>query len=336
MIRRPSFEKRRALAGPVFALILSLARASSAADVAELGMPMIRSFDTDDGLPQNSVNAIAFAPDGRLWIGTQSGAAYYDGQRFTTLRIPTAGSGSWVQAIGATQDGAVWFGLDSGDIFRHAGERFTRFGAAEGLERRGAVGTIVEAREGGGRALWVGTRAGLYRFHDEEKRVGIDVVREGQLPSGEPTLWVGTTRGLLHCEAGRCAPFTTKEDGLPHSTVAALLTTTGPGGRPELWVGTLDGLAHHADGRWEQLTKTNSPLPIGFVSKLAETVSGAGKRTLWIGTFGGGLAASPGCGTTGGRRTRRGASLSPARSTGSRRCAPGTARPRSGSARLET
>ncbi|WP_438010776.1 ATP-binding protein [Sorangium sp. So ce321] len=302
MTSRSVFRGRHALAGPVFALVLALARASSAADVAELGVPMIRSFGTDDGLPQSSVNAIALAPDGHLWIGTQGGAAYHDGQRFTVLPLPTAGSAAWVQSLAATQDGAVWFGLDSGEIFRYAGERFTRFGTAEGLEVGKHVSTIVETHEGGGRALWAGTQGGLYRFDDEKERFrrielgpGFErtaaiAVREGKLPSGEPTLWVGTSAGLFHCEADHCKPFATTADGLPDPIVTALVATTGDGGRPELWAGTMNGLARHADGRWEQFTTTNSPLPAKEVLALAETVSGVGERTLWIGTYGGGLA----------------------------------------------
>jgi ligand-binding sensor domain-containing protein len=171
MLRRPPLERRPALAGPAFALALALARVASAADIAASGVPMFRAFGTDDGLPQSSVNAVAFAPDGRLWIGTQSGPAVYDGQRFTAVSLPIAGSGAWVQAIGATEDGAVWFGLESGDVFRHAGAQFTRFGPAEGLDARmSIVNTIVETRAGEGRALWVGTADGLYRLADDGKR----------------------------------------------------------------------------------------------------------------------------------------------------------------------
>ncbi|MDC3959741.1 hybrid sensor histidine kinase/response regulator [Polyangium jinanense] len=300
MTLRPSSRHRRVLSGIASALVLSLARASSAADIVTLGAPTIRSFGADDGLPQNSVNAIAFEPGGRMWIGTQAGPASYDGRRFTPLPLPQAAASNWVTAIAVTHDGAVWFGLEMGDVFRYARERFTRVVAAEG-PGGGLVRTIVETQEGSGHVLWVGTQGGLYRVDEGERlrrvelgpgfeRVGVDAVREGRLPSGEPTLWVGTTGGLLHCEAGRCAPFATKADGLPHPTVTALLTTVGDGGRPELWVGTMEGLAHYADGRWEQLTTKNSPLPAGFVRTLGETVSGTGKRTLWIGTFGGGLA----------------------------------------------
>ncbi|HVK64635.1 MAG TPA: histidine kinase dimerization/phospho-acceptor domain-containing protein, partial [Polyangium sp.] len=262
---------------------------------------MIRSFGADDGLPQNSVNAIAFEPGGRMWIGTQAGTASYDGQRFTPLELPRDGTSSnWVTALAVTHDGAVWFGLETGEIFRYASERFTRIEAVEGPASGKIVRTIVETREGEGHALWVGTAGGLHRLDAGERlrrielgpgfeRAGVDAVREGHGPNGERTLWVGTTSGLLYCEAERCTPFATKANGLPHDVVTALLTTVGEGGRPELWVGTMGGLAHHADGRWEPFTKTNSPLPVAFVRTLGETVSGAGKRALWIGTMGGGL-----------------------------------------------
>ena len=36
-----------------------------------------------DGLPQNTVLAIASTPDGYLWMGTYEGAVRFDGVRFT-------------------------------------------------------------------------------------------------------------------------------------------------------------------------------------------------------------------------------------------------------------
>ena len=42
-------------------------------------------WQTQHGLPQNSVNAIVRTRDGYLWLGTFEGAARFDGVRFTTF-----------------------------------------------------------------------------------------------------------------------------------------------------------------------------------------------------------------------------------------------------------
>src|SRR3990170_4331466 len=44
---------------------------------------------TDDGLPDNTVNALLQTSDGYLWLGTQRGLARFDGIRFTTLTQAT-------------------------------------------------------------------------------------------------------------------------------------------------------------------------------------------------------------------------------------------------------
>ncbi|HTQ49521.1 MAG TPA: two-component regulator propeller domain-containing protein, partial [Candidatus Acidoferrales bacterium] len=47
---------------------------------------LIHIWNSEDGLPQNSVNCLAQTPDGYLWIGTRSGGlARFDGTRFVTF-----------------------------------------------------------------------------------------------------------------------------------------------------------------------------------------------------------------------------------------------------------
>ena len=42
-------------------------------------------WNTESGLPQNSVVAIAQTPDGYLWLGTEEGLVRFDGVRFVTF-----------------------------------------------------------------------------------------------------------------------------------------------------------------------------------------------------------------------------------------------------------
>ena len=43
------------------------------------------SWQIENGLPQNSVLAMAQTPDGYIWIGTEDGLARFDGVQFTTF-----------------------------------------------------------------------------------------------------------------------------------------------------------------------------------------------------------------------------------------------------------
>ncbi|WP_437746869.1 ATP-binding protein [Sorangium sp. So ce1504] len=282
------------------ALAAGGAPAPAAGDLRARGVPWMRVFDAEDGIPQITINSIAFEPGGRLWIGTQGGAASYDGRRFTPLPLPTGGGSSWVQAVATGQDGAVWFGMMTGQILRYAEGRFTRFGAAEGLASERPIRTLLEAPTGRGRALFAGTTDGLYRL-DGERFTRIDLgpgfehpdvraLHPTALPGGEPALWAGTGAGLFRCGDRGCARFATTAEGLPNDTVVSLLETAGEAGGRVLWAGTRAGVARLAGGRWESVTPASVPALAQPVRALAETVSGTGARTLWAATYGGGLA----------------------------------------------
>ncbi|WP_353718389.1 histidine kinase [Dyadobacter sp. 676] len=51
---------------------------------AQPGRPIVLQFNTDNGLPQNSVKDIAFDEWGFCWLATEMGLVRYDGQRFET------------------------------------------------------------------------------------------------------------------------------------------------------------------------------------------------------------------------------------------------------------
>src|SRR5688500_444612 len=50
-----------------------------------------RSWSSNDGLPQDSINAIAQTRDGYLWMATQEGLARFDGIEFVTFDARNTG-----------------------------------------------------------------------------------------------------------------------------------------------------------------------------------------------------------------------------------------------------
>ena len=55
---------------------------------AHAGPYALRTWETDDGLPHNVVNALALRRDGFLWVATQNGLVRFDGLQFTKSRSP--------------------------------------------------------------------------------------------------------------------------------------------------------------------------------------------------------------------------------------------------------
>ena len=74
--------------GWTFALVLLFVWPLPFTGLAGTNAPIpysVRIWQTDEGLPQNSVHAIAQTRDGYLWVGTREGLARFDGVRFTVV-----------------------------------------------------------------------------------------------------------------------------------------------------------------------------------------------------------------------------------------------------------
>src|SRR5215218_9514311 len=111
-------------------LVLSAAlgrRPAAALDPAraltQFGM---QTWQTDQGLPQNTVEALARTPDGFLWVATQEGLVRFDGARFTVYdarNTPALGM-NVVQSLRVTRDGTLWVGTLSGGLASFREGRF--------------------------------------------------------------------------------------------------------------------------------------------------------------------------------------------------------------------
>src|SRR6266446_1350067 len=83
----------------------------------------VRVWQTEEGLPQNSVHAIAQTSDGYLWVGTHEGLARFDGLRFVALdeKAPLELRHGWITALCAGRDGSLWIACDGYGLSRLKG-----------------------------------------------------------------------------------------------------------------------------------------------------------------------------------------------------------------------
>ena len=81
MFPRADVQKRLCRFALVFAAIASFLPPAGA-----VPNYFTRTWQVEDGLPQNKVTAVVQTRDGYLWVGTYNGLARFDGVRFTVFR----------------------------------------------------------------------------------------------------------------------------------------------------------------------------------------------------------------------------------------------------------
>ncbi len=119
-------------------------------------------WTTENGLPQNSVNAILQSREGYLWLGTFGGLIRFDGVKFSVFDSGNTPALKGTRIISLYEDraGALWIGAEFGGLARYAVGQFTSWDEKDGLPA-GKVNAICSDRQGN---LWVGTNRGLARF----------------------------------------------------------------------------------------------------------------------------------------------------------------------------
>ena len=240
-------------------------------------------WNTANGLPQDSVRAMAQTTNGYLWLGTQAGLARFDGVSFTVFdHVNSPLKHDHVLALCASRDGSLWIGTgDSGGLYRwtaQSGIRAVRTGSN--------IRALFEDRAG---VLWVGAQLwGLLQVtkaHPDGIRVGseagiMDVRAITQDRSG--ALWIGSDDTGLFRQDGRGFVHYGRERGVPETAIWALW----PAADGSIWAGTKSiGLIHLAEDKARCYTVRDG-LPVDSILALQQDRDG----NLWIGTDGGGLS----------------------------------------------
>jgi signal transduction histidine kinase/CheY-like chemotaxis protein/ligand-binding sensor domain-containing protein len=117
---------------------------------------------SEDGLPQNSIQALLQARDGYIWIGTQEGLVRFNGvefKLFNKANTPAIRHND-IRALYQDRDGVLWIGTFGGGLVRSKDGQFFVYTVQQGLSNN-SVNSILQDRMGN---LWVGTNDGLNEF----------------------------------------------------------------------------------------------------------------------------------------------------------------------------
>lgn len=244
-----------------------------------------RTWHTDEGLPDNVVQAIAQTPDGYLWIGTRAGLARFDGVQFTDYdsKNSPALKNSSITALCADRYGALWIGTDGGGLVRLRDGVFTSFTKTNGLAGN-HVRVVFESKDG---SLWIGTTQGMSHYQNQQFRSytqadGLlsDIVNYIYEDS-DGNLWIATGKGLNRLRPGGSMDSFTMPDGLPNDSVRGICQDKGS----RIWIGSNNGLLWY-NSYWQNsfyAYNTRYGLSDTFVSAICEDR----ERNLWVGTYSG-------------------------------------------------
>ncbi len=163
---------------------------------------ILDSWQIREGLPQNTVQAIAQTRDGYLWIGTQEGLARFDGVQFTTFdrRNTPELKSHYILSLLADRVGRLWIGTNNGLVL-YEGGKFTRFTAPHAPSDVYIRHLYMDERN----RLWIGTdlgglnlyQGGKFSAYTTKNGLSHNFVRATCLDrSGN--LWVGTDGGGLN------------------------------------------------------------------------------------------------------------------------------------------
>jgi len=233
-----------------------------------------------DGLPEDTVQALAEGPDGRLWIGSTGGLATLDGARVRVVGLGLAqqvGANS-VFSLAFSRDGSVWAGTEGGGLLHIRGGAarvlFTESGLTDGFVR-----SLLEDSRG---QLWVGTDDGLFRLSGADQLQRVDgtakipaLAVHSILEDRDGRLWVGGSKLIAIARDGTSETF-----ALPGAYSANRVKKIVQASDGTIWVGTVGGLARLVQGRFKGVAGIHAT-----VRSLLQTHDG----TLWIGTIGDGL-----------------------------------------------
>src|SRR5262245_19707885 len=281
--------RNRTLFRQVFAGAAALVILLSASDVLALNPAKAIAqyvhvvWDSERGLPQNSVSAVVQTRDGYIWFGTQEGLVRFDGVRLDIYDHSREGvlPHNYVTALVEDRDGTLWIGTIDGGITKYANGVF----ASLPWPNPPSITALEQDADG---PMWIGTReSGVFRWSRDAGLAplttadGLPSNRVQALASDpEHGVWVATLKGLALVRDGRIAAQYSARDGLPGASVKALWRHTDG----TLLVATDGGLVRMQAGRFVAAVPDGC-LPSPELRAILQDSDG----NLWVGANGAGL-----------------------------------------------
>jgi signal transduction histidine kinase/ligand-binding sensor domain-containing protein len=174
----------------------------------------------DSGLPDDGVGTLFEDVDGRLWVSTLRGVAYFENGRFIPVsQLPEGRTSSIV----GDDAGNLWMVNEAHGLYRLRGGKVVEQIPWGALKLGTPATALLPDRLQGG--LWLGLQGRVAHVKDGEIRASYsaaDGLAEGRVNDlrfdGNGALWVAMENGLSQVKDGRVVTLSTR-NGLPCDTV---------------------------------------------------------------------------------------------------------------------
>jgi ligand-binding sensor domain-containing protein/signal transduction histidine kinase len=249
---------------------------------------LVRDWQTEDGLPDNTITAIQQTPDGYLWLGTFNGLTRFDGVQFKTFdsaNTPELRS-SHILSLLADPSGRLWIGTEEGGLARMADGHFESVPLA-GVGPAESISAMFRERNG---ALWfIVTDKGAVRLQDGRTQLFKDNMdlADDKLPTltTDPAVraWLTARNDLLTFRAGS---WFSRPSQVPPSGSEIIAIQRSRNGN--VWLGYPRQIAKlmESDETADRITRSwGNEFSSALVTTLVEDQDGK----LWVGTLNNGL-----------------------------------------------
>ncbi len=241
-------------------------------------------FTTEDGLPDNEVNAIVQTQNGFLWVGTDGGLARFDGHHFTTIHLHGHVSNE-IPVLSLLEephgDGDLWVGTDAGlaqitkaalDYFNPSLVKTYHFGIGQSDQ----IMCLYMSRAG---VLWIGTNRGLF-FRNRGRFVAVmtetNISRIDESSDGH--LFFVTGRGVMEWNGNRLVehPEFARQLDISKNDIYHIFDDS----HGVRWFCTKRGLARIVHGSLERITPVSSRSSDNATYRIHEDLQG----NEWVNT----------------------------------------------------
>ncbi|MFH1197237.1 MAG: two-component regulator propeller domain-containing protein [bacterium] len=235
----------------------------------------IKTWLTEDGLPQNAVMSITQDSKGYLWIGTQNGAVKFDGTKFNSANLqrkfPTLTR--YVTEVYEDRKRNIWISTSGGGIVLLEKSKETLFTTDDGLYSNYCGNILHDSKD----RVWIKTLGGLNYFfkgkiYRASEKNNSPLIMTPEFEDSEGRVWFIDSNGkIIIKHENEYRPY--ENDLIKNKMIDVIFQDK----QRRIWAADSIGL-YLLSGEGKSVFKFSiTPMPIG-IKKIAQDNNG----NLWL------------------------------------------------------
>ncbi len=256
-------------------------------DFTDSSLGKIKTFNINNGFPDNTVWDILSDNDGNIWFGTdKAGIVKYDQDQFRNYSIEQGFPDKQVLCLFQDSEENIWAGTFSSGICRLMGEHFCHYTEEQGLTNSQIYDIDQDAKGN----YWLASHGGgliNITFYNDKPFFKSYTVDNG-LPdnyinsiyiTADNNIWLATKENGISKFDGKKFINYTEENHLVNNHVNCIMVDS----REQVWSGTVGGISLLNDKGFFTINEESWELPNNEVQTIIEDKKG----NIWVGTLGG-------------------------------------------------